>query len=60
MVKKYGIDTDEFDKESRDAAEHLVKQEVAKEWSYEELQSKYENLKAVTLENLPNLWIGLE
>lgn len=58
--RKYGIDTDEFDKEAREAAEDIVKQQIAKEWSYEELQNKYENLKAVTLKNLPNLWRGLE
>lgn len=60
MTKKYGIDTDEFDKQSHEAAEDSAKQEIAKEWSYEELQQKYANLKAVTLEKLPNLWNGLE
>ena len=60
MVRKYGVDTDEFDKESREAAEDIVKQQIAEDWNYEELQSKYENLKAVTLKNLPNLWPGLE
>jgi hypothetical protein len=60
LVKKYDVDMDEFDKESRDAAEHYVEQEIATDWSYEELQRKYENLKAVTLKNLPNQWMGLE
>ena len=60
MVKKDGIDLDEFDKESRNAAEEYVKQEIARDWSYEELQRRYENFKAVTLKILPNLWMGLE
>ena len=60
MVKKYGVDLDEFDKESRNAAEEYVKQEMARDWSYEELQRRYENLKTVTLKILPNLWMGLE
>ena len=51
---------DEFDKESRNAADDYVKQEIARDWSYEELQRKYKNLKTVTLKNLPNLWMGLE
>jgi hypothetical protein len=60
LGRKYGVDVDDFDKEVREAAEDYVKQEIAKEWSYEELQNKYEILKSVTLENLPNLWRGLE
>jgi hypothetical protein len=60
LVKKYGVDLDESDKESRDAAEDYVKQEIARDWSYEELQRRYQNLKAVALKNLPNLWMGLE
>ena len=60
MVRKYGVDTDEFDKESCEAAEDIVKQQIAEDWTYEELQSRYETLKAVTLKNLPNLWPGLE
>lgn len=58
--KKYGIDTDEFDKETHDAIDEFVKAEQARDWSYEELQQKYENLKAVTLKNFPNIWFGLE
>ena len=60
MGRKYGVDIDEFDKEVREAVEDYVKQEITKEWSYEELQNKYDILKSVTLENLPNLWNGLE
>ena len=51
---------DEFDTESRNAADNYVEQEIARDWSYEELQRKYKNLKTVTLKNLPNLWMGLE
>lgn len=51
---------DEFDNESRNEAEAYVKQEIARDWSYEELQRSYKNLKKVTLKNLPNLWMGLE
>lgn len=58
--KKYGIDTDEFDKETRDAMDEFVKAEQAKEWSYEQLQQEYANLKAVVLKNFPHLWNGLE
>lgn len=60
MAKKYGVDTDEFDKEAREAAKDYDKQVIAKEWSYEELQKRYGNLKAVTLKNFPHLWRGLE
>lgn len=46
--------------ESRDMAEEYVKKEIARDWSYEELKRIYQNLKAVTLKNLPNLWMSLE
>ena len=60
MTRIFGIDTDEFDKEVREGAEEFVKQEIAKAWRYEELRNKDQNLKAVTLKNLPNLWPGIE
>ncbi|MGH9953778.1 MAG: hypothetical protein ACRD5J_19350, partial [Nitrososphaeraceae archaeon] len=60
MVKKYGVDTDEFDKDTRDEMDKLLKAEIAADWTYQELQRKYENLREVTLNNLPNLWLGLE
>ena len=56
---KHGIDTDEFDKETRDVLDEYTNAQMAAEWSYEELQRKYKNLKAVTLKNFPNLWFGL-
>ena len=59
MPKKFGIDTDDFDKESREAGEEYVRQQIVAKWSYEELQRNYENLKTVTLKNFPNLWFGL-
>jgi hypothetical protein len=59
LVKKCRLDTDEFDKETRNAVEDIVKQEIAKDWTYEELQRRYENLKTVTLKNFPSLWKGL-
>lgn len=58
--KKYGIDTDEFDRETRDAMDEFVKTESDKEWSYDELQYRYKNLREVTLKNLPELWPALE
>lgn len=60
MVRKYGIDTDDFDKESREVAEDIVKAEQARDWSYDKLREKYNYLEEVILENLPNLWPGLE
>ena len=58
--KKYGIDTDPFDKETGDAMDEFVKSEQAREWSYEILKIKYEHLKEVTLKNLPDLWPALQ
>ncbi len=58
--KKYGIDTDKYDRETRDEIDEFVKTESDKEWSYEELKIKYENLKEVTLKNLPELWPALQ
>jgi hypothetical protein len=57
---KHVIDTDEYDKQIRDELDAFGTGVVALDWSYEELKQKYENLKAVTLKNFPNLWFGLE
>lgn len=58
--KKHGIDTDEFDKSTRDALDEFGTGVVSTGWNYEELRRKYDNLKAVTLKNFPHLWPGLE
>ena len=58
--KNYGIDTDPYDRQTRDDMDEFVKAEAAKEWNYEELQRKYEYLKTVTRKNFPHLWPGLE
>ena len=58
--KKYGINTYPFDKETGDAMDEFVKSEQAKEWSYEILKIKYDDLKEVTLKNLPELWPALQ
>lgn len=58
--KKYGIDTDEYDRETRDAMDEFVKSEQARDWSYETLRIKYDYLKEVTLKNLPELWPALD
>ena len=60
MPDKDGINTDEADKESYEAAEEYTAQRIAEEWSSTELRKRYENLKMVTLKDLPNLWPGLE
>ena len=59
MPDKDGINTDEADKESYEAAEEYTAQRIAEEWSSTELRKRYENLKMVTLKDLPNLWPGL-
>ena len=58
--EKYGIDTDEFDRQTRDDMDEIVKAEQARDWSYEILKIKYDNLKEVTLKNLPELWPALQ
>lgn len=40
--------------------DEFVKTESDKVWNYEELRYKYENLKKVTLKNLPDLWPALQ
>ena len=60
LAKRNDLDWDEFDKESRNAAEDYVKQKIARDWSYEELQSNNMKLNTVTLKNLPKLWMILE
>jgi hypothetical protein len=58
--KKYGIDTDVADRETRDAMDEFGTGVVAMDWSYEELGKRYQHLKQVTEENFPNIWAGLE
>lgn len=58
--KKYGIDTDDADRETRDAMDEFVKTEQTRDWSYEELQRKYNHLKEVVSRNFPTLWFALE
>jgi DNA-binding transcriptional ArsR family regulator len=58
--RKHGIDTDEYDRETSDAMDEFVKSELDKDWSYEELQRKYNRLKEVVLKNFPTLWFTLE
>ncbi|MGI0042376.1 MAG: hypothetical protein ACRD47_01585 [Nitrososphaeraceae archaeon] len=60
MVKKYGIDIDEADKEREEATEEYARQLAAGDWSYDKLLEKYIHLKEIALENLPNIWPGLE
>jgi DNA-binding transcriptional ArsR family regulator len=57
---RYGVNTEEADNEVYDAAEEFTEQQESEDWSTEKLLGKYENLRKVTLENIPNLWIGLE
>lgn len=59
-MKEYGIDTDEYNEAVRDEMDALLKSQIAAEWSYDKLLEKYNHLKEVTLENLPNLRPGLE
>jgi DNA-binding transcriptional ArsR family regulator len=59
-TKKYGIDTDDGDRETRDAVDEFVKAELAKDWNQEELKKKYDYLMAVTQKNFPNLAFTLE
>jgi hypothetical protein len=40
--------------------DELVKAEIESEWSTQKLLEKYETLRRITLDNLPNLWFGLE
>jgi hypothetical protein len=60
VTTKWGVNTDEANRETRDAMDEFVKAEQARDWSHETLKIKYDNLKEITLKNLPNLWPGLE
>jgi hypothetical protein len=57
-------DTDDFPLAGLSGGASYTKQaideHIKENWSITELQEKYRTLKAVTLENLPNLWPGLE
>lgn len=37
-----------------------ISREILENWSTKELLARYENLKRITLKNMPNLWFGLE
>lgn len=58
--KKYGIDTDPYDRETRDAMDEFGTGVVAIDWTQEELKRKYDHLMAVTQKNFPGLAFGLE
>jgi hypothetical protein len=60
LVVKYGIDTEEYDNEVYEAAQELVKQLKAQDWSSAKLFDKYETLRNITLKNIPEIWVGLE
>jgi predicted transcriptional regulator len=58
--RKYGIDTEEEDNETYETAKELVKEQIAEDWSTENLLKRYENLRDITLKNMPEIWVGLE
>lgn len=60
MGNLYGINTDEQDNEAFEAGKVIINHLAAKDWSVSKLLEKYENLRRVTLKNIPNLWPGLE
>jgi hypothetical protein len=60
MPRKWDVDTSDHDDASYQMGEEYINARITAEWSYEELQSKYQNLKKVTIKNFPTLWFGLE
>lgn len=60
MGNLYGINTDEQDNEAFEAGKAIINHLAAEDWSASKLLEKYENLRRVTLKNIPNLWPGLE
>ena len=60
MPRKWDVDTSEHDDASYQMGEEYINARITAEWSYEELQNKYQNLKKVTIKNFPTLWFGLE
>ena len=60
MGNLYGINTDEQDNEAFEAGKEIINHLAAEDWSVSKLLEKYENLRRVTLKNIPNLWSGLE
>ena len=60
MPRKWDVDTSDHDDASYQMGEEYINARITAEWSYEELQRRYQNLKAVTLKNFPSIWFGLE
>jgi hypothetical protein len=60
LVVKYGVDLEEYDNAVYAASQELTKQLNVQDWSSSKLFDKYENLKNITLNNMPEIWVGLE